>query len=176
MFREIICFRSSTFEVFQGILKNIVFIFLLIGWQYCTAQQFGCVDSSAIIPSFQCPNNDFYPVCGCNNETYRNECEAKQKYGVQTTYDGSCSGFEIDIIPTFDPNNLYFTLVQANPNFVRQFIVDMYGKLWWEKEIAAVPREYFQIDISPLSVGTYILYVYDSKGTYRYKRFTRMPL
>jgi hypothetical protein len=53
--------------------------------------------------------------------------------------------------------------------------VDMYGKLWWEKEISAVPKESFPIDIIPLSIGTYILYVYDTKGTYRYKRFTKMP-
>lgn len=162
--------------IFSGqSLKKAIFIFLLLGWQYCTAQQFGCIDSLAINPSFPCPQNDFKPVCGCDNETYRNECEAGQKYGVQTYYDGSCSGFEIDIIPTFDPFSLTFTLVQANPNFARLFIVDMYGKLWWEKEISAVPKESFPIDIVPLSIGTYILYVYDTKGTYRYKRFTRMP-
>jgi hypothetical protein len=157
-------------------LKKAVFMFLLLTWFQSGAQQFGCVDSLSINPTFACPNNDFYPVCGCDNKTYRNECEAGQKYGVQTYTDGSCSGFEIDIIPTFDPNNLYFTLVQPNPNFVHAFIVDVYGKLLWKKDIAAVPREYFQIDISSLQVSTYILYVYDSKGTYRYKRFTRMPL
>jgi hypothetical protein len=94
---------------------------------------------------------------------------------VQSTTDGTCSGFEIDIIPTFDPFYLYFTLVQATPRFTRLFIVDIYGKLWWQKEISANPRENFQIDISYLPIGTYILYVYDTKGTYRYKRFTRMP-
>jgi hypothetical protein len=175
MFRGIISVRSITFEFLRSILRNLAFIFLLLGWQYCTAQ-YGCIDSSAINPSFQCAQTEFDPVCGCDNETYRNKCEAGQKYGVQTYYEGSCSGFEIDIIPTFDPSNLYFTLVQSDPHFTRLFIVDMYGKRWWEKEIAAVPREYFQIDITMLSVGTYILYVYDSKDTYRYKRFTRMPL
>lgn len=70
---------------------------------------------------------------------------------------------------------MYFTLVQSTPNFSRAFIVDIYGKLWWQKEIGASPREYFQIDITYLTVGTYILYVYDTKGTYRYKRFTKMP-
>jgi hypothetical protein len=161
--------------ILRALFKNTIFLLLLLACLPAGAQFIGCVDSLSINPSFPCPNNDFYPVCGCDNKTYRNECDAKQKHGVQTYTDGSCSGYEIDIIPTFDPYNLYFTLVQANPNFSRLFIVDTYGKLWWNKEMPAMPREYFQIDISALPVGTYILYVYDSKGTYRYKRFTRMP-
>jgi hypothetical protein len=138
-------------------------------------QQYGCIDSLALSPGFPCPSNEFYPVCGCNNETYRNECEAKNRYGVRTTTEGSCSGFEFDIIPTYDPYQLYFTLVQAVPQFSRLFIVDSFGKLWWQKEISASTREYFTIDISYLSYGTYIMYVYDTKGTYRYKKFVRIP-
>ncbi len=139
------------------------------------AQQYGCVDSLSISPYSPCFNPDFYPVCGCDGKTYRSECDAKQRNGVQYTTDGSCSGFEFDILPTFDPFYLYFTLVQSNPNFSRVFIVDMYGKLWWQRELTAVPREYIQIDISYMSVGTYIIYVYDTKGTYRWNKFTKMP-
>lgn len=139
------------------------------------AQQFGCIDSLSLSPGFPCPNNEFYPVCGCNNKTYRNDCEAKYRYGVRTTTEGSCSGYEIDILPNYDPYQIYFTLVQARPNFTRLFIVDMFGKLWWQKEITAAPREYFTVDISYLSPGNYLLFVYDTKGTYRYKKFVRLP-
>ncbi len=156
-------------------MKYTSFVFCFLISCSVFAQNNGCVDSLAISPFFPCPNNEFYPVCGCNGVTYRNECDARNKNGVRTFSDGTCSGFEFDIIPTFDPFYLYFTLVQSTPNFSRAFIVDTYGKLWWQKEIAASQREYFQIDITYLTVGTYILYVYDTKGTYRYKRFTKMP-
>jgi hypothetical protein len=140
-----------------------------------TAQNNGCIDSLSISPNFPCPNAEFYPVCGCDGNTYRNDCDAKQRNGVLVTTEGSCSGYEFDILPTFDPFYLYFTLVQATPNFSRVFIVDMYGRLWWQRELTAVPREYIQIDITYLTVGTYIIYVYDTNGTYRWKKFTKMP-
>lgn len=140
------------------------------------AQQFGCVDSLAISPGFPCPDAKYEPVCGCDGKTYRNLCEAENKYGVQSTTPGSCSGFEFDIIPTYSPYYIYFTLVQATPNFTRLFVVDYYGKLWYERQIAAAPREDLQINITYLTPGPYIIYVYDSKGTYRWKKFIKSAI
>jgi hypothetical protein len=140
------------------------------------AQIFGCIDSLSISPGFPCPKNDFYPVCGCDNNTYRNDCDARLRNGVRTITDGSCSGFEFDIIPTYDPYYIYFTLVQATPNFSRLFIVDFYGKLWFQREITALPREYLQIDITYMAPGPYLIYVYDTKGTYRWKKFLKTSI
>lgn len=99
-----------------------------------------------------------------------------RRNGVRTYTDGSCSGYEFDIFPTYNPYYIYFTLVQATPNFSRMFIVDIYGKLWIEKEITAAAREEFQIDITYLAPGPYIIYVYDSKGTYRWKKFVKSSI
>jgi hypothetical protein len=136
----------------------------------------------AINPYFPCPVNDYNPVCGCDQKTYRNECDAKFKNGVNSYNQGTCSGFEIDIIPTFDPFTLTFTLAQSNPLFTHLFVIDFYGRLWWNKEITPQPSSranlyltQIQVDISALPVSSYLLYVYDSKGTYRYKKFTKMP-
>lgn len=158
-------------------MKYILTLFVLVlGGVIAHAQTFGCIDSLSISPGFPCPNNEFVPVCGCDNKTYRNDCDAKLKNGVRNVTPGTCSGFEFDIIPTYNPYYLYFTLIQATPNFARMTIVDLYGKLWFEKDLTAVAREYFQIDITLLTPGPYIIYVYDTKGTYRWKKFVKSSI
>ncbi|MES2558484.1 MAG: T9SS type A sorting domain-containing protein [Bacteroidota bacterium] len=138
------------------------------------AQQGSCIDSLALSPMDRCLE-PFEPKCGCDSKTYRNLCDIRRN-GVLSYTEGSCSGYEFDIFPTYNPYYIYFTLVQVTPNFSRMTIVDLYGKLWWEKDISAMPREYFQIDITYLTPGPYIIYVYDTKGTYRWKKFVKSSI
>lgn len=139
-----------------------------------SAQFGGCIDSLRISPGFPCPI-EYRPVCGCNNTTYRNICEATLRYGVNTYTDGSCSGYEIDIVPTFAQSSLQFTIQQSTPRFSRMFIFDVWGRLWVEKEIAPAYWDSFSLDIAFLMYGSYIMYVYDSNGTVRVKRFVKLP-
>jgi hypothetical protein len=115
------------------------------------------------------------PVCGCNNVTYRDDCD-RRRHGVRYYTAGTCSGYEFDIFPTYSPYYIDFTLVQATPNFSRMMIVDLYGKLWIQKEITATAIERFQIDVTLLTPGPYIIYVYDTKGTYRWKKFVKSSI
>ncbi len=50
-----------------------------------------CIDSSLINPNIFCPTV-FIPVCGCNNVTYSNSCEAENWGGVTSWTPGECSG------------------------------------------------------------------------------------
>jgi hypothetical protein len=50
-----------------------------------------CIDSSLINPNIFCPTV-FIPVCGCNNVTYSNSCEAENWFGVTSWTPGECQG------------------------------------------------------------------------------------
>lgn len=138
------------------------------------AQQYTCIDSLGRSPQDRCAG-EFRPKCGCNGVTYRNDCDILRN-GVKSWTEGSCSGYEFDIFPTYNPYYIDFTLVQATPNFSRMTIVDFYGKLWFEKDLTAVDREYFQIDLTLMTPGPYIIFVYDTKGTYRWKKFVKSSI
>ena len=60
-----------------------------IGFQSCSKepQNNGCIDESRIKPTVCTSIYD--PVCGCNNVTYGNECEAKAA-GVIKWEKGEC--------------------------------------------------------------------------------------
>lgn len=141
-----------------------------------TARAQLCVDSSMINPLHDCSTEkDFFPVCGCDNKTYRNTCEAKNRYGVQRWTDGSCSGFEIDIYPNYSATTINFTMVQTtSPSFIRMLIVDAYGKVQVTQNITITDRYYSSIDVSQLLQGVYFLFVYDSKDHLRYRKFVRI--
>lgn len=158
-------------------MKYIAAIFfILLGFNTKLYAQFGgCIDSLAISPGFPCPSSDFMPVCGCDNKTYRTLCDAQLRNGVQTYTDGPCSGFEFDIIPTFDPNSITFTLVQADPRNAQLFIVDISGRTWIQRQLVATTRNQFTIEISTLNHGPYIIYIFDSRENYRFKRFVKTP-
>lgn len=162
-------------SIFKIKVRYIFAFIIIASISQLKAQQLSCIDSLSISPGFPCPNPEYYPVCGCDQKTYRNVCDAQLRNGVRTYTDGSCSGFEFDLLPTYSPFLINFTIVQTNPQFARLFIVDMAGRVWIQREISAAPRTYLPIEIGSLNYGTYLVYVYNSQGTYRYKKFVRVP-
>lgn len=133
-----------------------------------------CVNQALINTTYTCPNPEFYPVCGCDGNTYRNLCEAQYRNGIQYYTDGPCNGFEFDIRPNITSSNLEFTLVQSvNPRFVKMIIMDAWGKFLIVENISLMPRFYRTIDVSWLLQGVYFILVYDSNDNYRYTKFVR---
>jgi len=59
--------------------------------QVCFGNTNVCVDSGRINRQIVCPTVN-QPVCGCDNVTYNNACEAENWYGITQYQNGPCGG------------------------------------------------------------------------------------
>ena len=49
-----------------------------------------CIDESLINLEYDCIN-EIFPVCGCHGNSYANDCQALNWYGVTVYDDGICN-------------------------------------------------------------------------------------
>lgn len=63
---------------------------LLLACQRESAPTADCIDPSKIKQDAMC-TMEYAPVCGCNNQTYSNACQATNA-GVKTYTQGACPG------------------------------------------------------------------------------------
>ncbi|WP_354579820.1 Kazal-type serine protease inhibitor [Hymenobacter sp. UYP22] len=70
------------------LLACTVALLSLAGCQRETASSADCIDPSKIKADAMC-TMEYAPVCGCNNQTYGNACQATNA-GVKTYTKGPC--------------------------------------------------------------------------------------
>ncbi|MCB9261539.1 MAG: T9SS type A sorting domain-containing protein [Flavobacteriales bacterium] len=121
-----------------------------------------CVDSNQINQYYQCNEPSFTPVCGCNHQTYRNQCEAFRNYGVQSIlYDGVCQ--EEFMFSSIYPNltsdffDLYVQFYTKSPLTIQ--VRDAYGKLVLTQNHLAIDSRKFSFDTTSYHEGLYFVFI-----------------
>lgn len=134
-----------------------------------------CINTLCVVPEII--NNDvlcpsiYDPVCGCDDITYNNLCEARNYGGIIHWTEGSCSTTEIqdlasETIKIFpNPVKDFIHLTGINKK-ISVFIYDLSGKLMLTKVIYNDSR----IDISTYKPGLYFVNIIDRENNnYQFK-------
>lgn len=121
-----------------------------------------CEDTLRRNQFFQC-NEPFYrPVCGCNNQTYRNECESYNVYGINTILNaGVCRDqiFDFDFYPNPSIGEINFALEFFDQGNISIQIFDTYGKLKYLLNKPSVHRLDEVISTAGFQTGLYVITV-----------------
>lgn len=156
-------------------MKKLFFLLVLFSGSFLSKSQ--CIDSSRISPTYPCPDLLYNPVCGCDNVTYRNLCYALNRYGVLYYTEGTCTGFELDVFPNVaaQEDNITLTFSQSAEKNATFMLVDVWGKVFIQRQLPAVKRFEFQLnELIYLPRGPYLAIIYNPEGKYRYVKFVKL--
>ena len=152
--------------------KLIPFLLLFFYYSNINAQIImPCKEPLRINKYFQC-FAPFIPVCGCDNVTYRNDCESYNVYGVNIINNlGVCKNdlFFVDFYPNPCSENLTLSVEFYEQGNLSVQIFDTYGKLMFYSHRATTKRYDDFISVAGFKSGLYIIVVI-SGNVMKYKK------
>lgn len=165
-------------------MNRILLSLLIVFPLFANAQfQIECVDSNRANPFYRCNDPTFDPICGCDNVTYRNNCEMTNAGGVNFPsqfQNGVCRNdfYFFNITPNPATEKLDFNMrfaeqekAPATIQIINSFGNVMYSQLLNNIADFATPPQF--ISLNNLDTGVY-LFVVQSQGVFKIKKFLKV--
>jgi hypothetical protein len=131
-----------------------------------------CKDSLKIQPTYPC-GTDYQPVCGCDNITYRNICNAKERNGVNFYTDGPCESFDYELKQNPAYDFLRLDIALKTKGNVQVMIYDLFGFVYFSRFLQNFDKQYLEIPVQSFPNGLYIMLIYDNTGFFKVKKFEK---
>ncbi len=140
----------------------ISFMLFLSGTIRLTAQ---CADSSLVQYGAYC-DPQWIPVCGCDGNTYRNDCFARNNGLLQWNY-GICDAIDFDFNPNpVDPFNDYVNVnvIIKTPGSMQVQLMDRFGRLFYSTSYTNPGQMSLQLAVRGFPAGLYYILIYCNDG------------
>lgn len=172
------CFGTNSFvmNLFKGILLCLFFAGFFFNASAQWVPPVDCVDTNRINPDYICPYFEYYPRCGCDGNTYLNDCDMSNRGAVNyTQYDGPCEPLNFDIHPTLVADILHFSSMLKEPGVEIVEVYNIFGIKITEQNFYYYnigDKHQFDFSVNNWEYGMYII-VASANGYFQTKKFVK---
>jgi hypothetical protein len=152
--------------------KYIVLLLLCVISNQAEAQFTGNICQDTLLQTNDpCFGTTYYPVCGCEGTTYRNECAARAE-GVLQWNQGPCEIFDYDFVPNPMVDQGFIRIFTREQIDIQIWIFDTYfGQRYYFRFPSVFPLVQLEssIDVRGFGNGLYFM-VMEGGGQFKVKR------